>query len=147
MFGPIGREVLGAGLVILLVFAASSHILTFTIAMNVITQHSTCTIVWAAVALVLFFIASIPRTLKNVSYLSVIGMFEQTCEVSKFSNTDHQLYSILLCHSCSYGSHDRLGNRASRSCCSSHRVRSQICIRLFIRCEHRTFSLSAGPRV
>lgn len=75
MFGPIGREILGAALVILLTFVAASHILTFTIAMNVITQHATCTIVWAVVALVLFFVASIPRTLKNVSYLSVIGVF------------------------------------------------------------------------
>ncbi|KAF1352195.1 amino acid transporter [Delphinella strobiligena] len=71
LFGAFGREFFGAALVILLIFAASSHILTFSIALNIISEHTTCTIVWAVVALVVFFCFSIPRTMKRVSYFSI----------------------------------------------------------------------------
>lgn len=73
LLGPIGREVFGAALVILLIFGAASHILTFSIALNVITQHAACTIVWGVVALVVFFLCSVPRTMRRVSYLSIFG--------------------------------------------------------------------------
>lgn len=41
--------------------------------MNTITGHATCTVVWSVVGLVIFFLLSLPRTLKNVSYLSVVA--------------------------------------------------------------------------
>ncbi|KAK4549204.1 hypothetical protein LTR36_007662 [Oleoguttula mirabilis] len=71
LLGPFGREFFGAAQTIFLVFTMGSHLLTFTIAMNAITGHATCTIVWAIVALVVFFICTLPRTLKRVSYLSI----------------------------------------------------------------------------
>lgn len=52
-----------------------SHILTFSIAMNVITGHATCTIVWGVVGSVILWILTLPRTLKKVSYLSIICKF------------------------------------------------------------------------
>lgn len=71
MLGPIGREVFGAAQTIFLIFIMGSHILTFTIAMNAITEHATCTIVWGVVGLVINVILSMPRTLRKVSYLSI----------------------------------------------------------------------------
>ncbi|KAH9819890.1 N amino acid transport system protein, partial [Teratosphaeria destructans] len=71
LLGAWGREILGAAQTIFLVFTMGSHVLTFTIALNAISQHATCTIVWSVVGLVLFLIFSLPRTLKKVSYLSI----------------------------------------------------------------------------
>lgn len=54
------------------IFILGSHLLTFTIAFNAITGHATCTIVWGVVGLCIFFILSLPRTLKKVSYMSIV---------------------------------------------------------------------------
>jgi hypothetical protein len=75
LLGPIGREVGGAAQTIFLIFSMGSHLLIFTIALNAITDHGTCTIVWGVVGLVLFSLLSLPRTMKNVSYLSLICTF------------------------------------------------------------------------
>jgi len=72
LLGPIGGEIFGVAYVIYCIFCMASHLLTFTIAMNVLTQHATCTIVWGIVGLVIFSVLSVPRTLKNVSFLSII---------------------------------------------------------------------------
>lgn len=48
-----------------------SHILTFTIAFNVMTGHATCTIAWGVIGMIVLWIFILPRTLKKVSYLSV----------------------------------------------------------------------------
>jgi hypothetical protein len=75
LLGPIGLEVGGAAQTIFLIFSMGSHILTFTIALNAITDHATCTIVWGIIELVIFFILSLPRTMKNVPYLSIACKF------------------------------------------------------------------------
>lgn len=62
---------LGAAQTIFLIFSMGSHILTFTIAMNAITSHATCTIVWGIIGLVVLWLFTLPRTLKKVSYLSI----------------------------------------------------------------------------
>lgn len=49
----------------------ASHILTFIIAMNKLTGHGTCSIVFGVVGLVLFTLLTIPRTMKNVSFLAI----------------------------------------------------------------------------
>ncbi|KAG9678998.1 amino acid transporter, partial [Aureobasidium melanogenum] len=69
--GAIGREVFGAAQTIFLIFTMASHILTWTICLNTITNSATCTIVWAVIGLVLFFIFDLPRTLKKVSFMSI----------------------------------------------------------------------------
>ncbi|KAF2630025.1 amino acid transporter [Macroventuria anomochaeta] len=71
MWGPFGREFGGAAQTIFLVFVMGSHILTFTIAMNAITENATCSIVWGVVGFVVLWIFTLPRTLKKVSYLSI----------------------------------------------------------------------------
>jgi hypothetical protein len=69
--GPIGREIFGAAQIIFLLFVMGSHILTFTIMLNTITSHGTCTIVFGIVGLIICFIFTLPRELGDVSYMSI----------------------------------------------------------------------------
>ncbi|PYH49809.1 uncharacterized protein BP01DRAFT_331266 [Aspergillus saccharolyticus JOP 1030-1] len=71
LFGSFGREFFGTGQLLLVVFIMASHILTFTVAMNTITSHGTCTIVFGVVGVVISFFLALPRTSANVAYLSV----------------------------------------------------------------------------
>ena len=77
LFAPLGcpgfgREFLGAAQIIFLIFSAASHVLTWTIAFNTMTDHGTCTIVFSVVGFLLFWLFDLPRTLLQVSWLSVI---------------------------------------------------------------------------
>ena len=69
--GAIGREVFGGAQTIFLIFTMASHILTWTICLNTVTDSATCTVVWAVIGLVIFWIFDLPRTLKNVSFMSI----------------------------------------------------------------------------
>lgn len=71
LLGRFGREFMGFAQVIFLIFVMGSHLLTFTVMMNTITEHGTCTIVFGIVGMVLSLALSLPRTLKKVSYLSI----------------------------------------------------------------------------
>ncbi|KAK4943192.1 hypothetical protein LTR10_017216 [Elasticomyces elasticus] len=73
LFGRWGGEILGWGQFLFYVFIMGSHILTFSIMMNAITGHGACTIVWMIVGTILSFICTLPRTLKNLSYYSVVS--------------------------------------------------------------------------
>ncbi|KIX95838.1 uncharacterized protein Z520_08546 [Fonsecaea multimorphosa CBS 102226] len=77
----IGREVLGAAQTIFLIFSMASHILTWTICLNTLTDGAACTIVWGIVGLILFWIFDIPRTLLKVSWLSCASFFSITTAV------------------------------------------------------------------
>ena len=68
--GAFGREFFGTAQIIFLIFLMGSHILTWEIALNEMTGHPVCSIVWGVVGLVILFIFTLPRTLKKVSYLS-----------------------------------------------------------------------------
>lgn len=69
--GRFGREFLGTGQLLFLVFIMGSHLLTFTVMMNTLTNHGTCSIVFGIVGLVISFIFALPRTLRKVSWFSV----------------------------------------------------------------------------
>ncbi|KAL6714821.1 hypothetical protein ACLMJK_007081 [Lecanora helva] len=71
MLGPVGREVFGIAQMLFLVFVMGSHILTFSIMMNVVTEHGTCTIVFGLVGFIVCLIFTMPRTLHKVSYMSI----------------------------------------------------------------------------
>lgn len=73
LMGRLGREIFGAAYVIYCLFFMASHLLTFTIALNVLSHHGTCTIVFGIVGVIVFSILTIPRTLKNVSFLSIVS--------------------------------------------------------------------------
>lgn len=70
----MGREILGAAQILFLVFAMGSHILTFSIMMNTITSHATCTLLFSIVGTIMCLLFTLPRTLQKVSYLA-IGSF------------------------------------------------------------------------
>lgn len=71
LFGRWGGEILGWGQFLFYVFIMGSHILTFSIMLNAITDHGRCTIVWMVVGTILSLGFTLPRTLKNLSYYSV----------------------------------------------------------------------------
>jgi uncharacterized protein YacL len=71
MLGRFGRELLGTAQLLFLIFIMGSHILTFSVMMNTVTDHGTCSIVFGVVGLILSFLLSLPRTLKKVSWLSI----------------------------------------------------------------------------
>ncbi|KAL1997825.1 hypothetical protein VTN02DRAFT_670 [Thermoascus thermophilus] len=73
MMGKIGREILGNAQLLFLIFVMGSHLLTFSVMMNVLTEHGTCTIVFGVVGLVVSFVLALPRTLLKVSWLSIIS--------------------------------------------------------------------------
>jgi hypothetical protein len=70
--GPIGREILGTGQLLFLIFIMGGHILTFTKAMNALTDHGTCTIVFGIVGMVVSFICTLPRTMISITWLAGI---------------------------------------------------------------------------
>ncbi|EIT80970.1 hypothetical protein AO1008_09907 [Aspergillus oryzae 100-8] len=71
LMGPLGRELLFVGQMLFLVFLMASHILTFTVAMNTLTNHGTCSIVFGIVGLIVSLLMSLPRTLAKMSWLSL----------------------------------------------------------------------------
>lgn len=73
MFGSIGREIFGAAQILFLVFVMGSHILTFSIMMNTVTSHGTCTIVFGIVGMIISLVFTLPRTLKKVSYMAIVS--------------------------------------------------------------------------
>lgn len=68
--GPLGRHFVSVIQAMVLIFIMAAHILTFSIILNVLTGHATCTVTFALVGTVLSLILTLPRTLKNVSLFS-----------------------------------------------------------------------------
>ncbi|KXG53236.1 Amino acid transporter, transmembrane [Penicillium griseofulvum] len=73
LMGPFGRELLGIGQLLLLIFLMASNILMFNILMNVLTNHGTCTLVFGVVGLIICFLGALPRTMDKVYWMSVIS--------------------------------------------------------------------------
>lgn len=48
-----------------------SHILTFSIMLNTVTSHGTCTIAFGIVGMIVCLVCTMPRTLKKVSYMAI----------------------------------------------------------------------------
>lgn len=79
LMGRVGREILGIGQLLLLIFLMSSHLLTFTILMNTLTLHGTCTTVFGVIGLFICFLGALPRTMEKVYWMSV------TCKLLKIT--------------------------------------------------------------
>ena len=71
LMGRFGRELLFGGQMLFLIFLMASHLLTFTVAMNTLTSHGTCSIVFGIVGLIVSLLISLPRTLEKMSWLSL----------------------------------------------------------------------------
>lgn len=73
MLGAFGRELFGGAQILFLVFIMGSHVLTFSIMMNTVTGHGTCTIVFAIVGMIISLVLTMPRTLLKVSYMAIVS--------------------------------------------------------------------------
>ncbi|KAI8626311.1 transmembrane amino acid transporter [Xylariaceae sp. FL1651] len=73
LFGPIGREILGGGTVIFAVFATGSQILAGQLALSVLSNERLCTVAFAGIFAIAVTLASFPRTLDSLGWLSVAG--------------------------------------------------------------------------
>jgi amino acid permease len=73
LLGGFGRELLGFGQLFFIIFIMGAHILSFSIAMNAITSHGTCTIVFMVVGTIVSLILTLPRTLGKLSYTCVVS--------------------------------------------------------------------------
>jgi len=56
-----------------LVFVMGAHILSFSIMMNVLTDHATCTIWFTVAGFGISLICTLPRTMKAMSYMSYLS--------------------------------------------------------------------------
>ena len=71
LLGAFGRELFGLGQILFSIFIIGSHIVTFTTMMNTVTDHGTCSIVFSIVGMVICMVLSLPRTIKNMTYVSI----------------------------------------------------------------------------
>ncbi|KAJ5112974.1 Amino acid transporter transmembrane [Penicillium angulare] len=73
LMGRHGSRVLGIAQLLFFVFVMGSHILTFSIMMNALTEHSNCTILYASIGVLVSFVLTLPRRLERLSHLSSIS--------------------------------------------------------------------------
>jgi hypothetical protein len=78
--GRIGREIMSASTILILVFIMAAHILSFAIAMNALTNRATCSVVFSVVGLALSFILGLPRKLETISWISALCNTADTLE-------------------------------------------------------------------
>lgn len=68
--GKLFQEVFGWAQTIFQIFVMGSHLLTWTICLNTLTNSAACTIVWGVVGLAVFWVLNTPRTLRAAGYYS-----------------------------------------------------------------------------
>ncbi|CAI7642546.1 unnamed protein product [Penicillium manginii] len=73
LLGKAGRRVLGFGQLVFFIFVMGSHILTFSIMMNVLSDHSACTMLYSSMGLLISFLLTLPRRLERLSHLSTVS--------------------------------------------------------------------------
>jgi hypothetical protein len=65
LMGRFGRELIGNAQMLFLVFVMGSHVLTFSVMLNTLSEHGACTITFQIVGMIVSFIFTIPWTLKR----------------------------------------------------------------------------------
>ncbi|KAJ5429105.1 Amino acid transporter transmembrane [Penicillium cf. griseofulvum] len=73
LMGRLGRCTLDVAQLIFFVLVMGSHVLTFSIMMNVLTEHRSCTIIFSAVGLLASFMLTLPRRLERLSHISSVS--------------------------------------------------------------------------
>lgn len=66
----LGR-VFGAAAIMSFVFVCAAHLLAFTVMMNVLTEHATCSVLFGLVGTVASVVLSLPKTSKDISWISI----------------------------------------------------------------------------
>ena len=72
-FPKFGQRLGSIGMFFFMVFLMGSHILTWIICWDTITNHAMCNIWWGVIALVVFWALDLKRTLGAVSWLSIVS--------------------------------------------------------------------------
>lgn len=94
--GRLFQEVFGYSQVLFQVFVMAAHLQTWTICLNTLTNSSTCTVVWAAVGLIVFWICNWPRTLKYTSWMSMACEY---CLNARLRASANWTSVLVHCHS------------------------------------------------
>lgn len=104
MSGRIAHEAIAVAQVLVLIFIMGAHIVTFAVAMNAMTNHSTCTIIFSVIGLFVSFVLGLPRTFKNISYFSMFcksrhALMYQRLSLPSYSLPlgDHRRYDCYDC--------------------------------------------------
>ncbi len=78
LLGRFGYELVGAMFTLQLVFLVGSHCLTGTIALQTITEHATCSVVFGVVSAIILLILAIPPSFAELAILGYID-FVSVC--------------------------------------------------------------------
>jgi hypothetical protein len=70
LIGRVERTAIGTAQLAFFVQVTRGHDLTFSIMMNATTKHSTCTVIFSVVGLLVSFLLTFPRRLEKVSPIS-----------------------------------------------------------------------------
>jgi hypothetical protein len=68
--GRFGEELLGIGAALFIVFIMGSHLVTGGHTFNVLTNHAMCTVGFVGLTGLISFVCTLPRTIKNTTWLS-----------------------------------------------------------------------------
>lgn len=71
MWGKWGGELTGIAFVIFLTLANGSHALTGAIALETISDHRGCNLLWSGISAIVLFILALPKTFADQSWLGV----------------------------------------------------------------------------
>ncbi len=71
LFGPVGRELLAGGTVVFAIFATGGQLLAGQIALASLSDGRLCLMLYTGIFAVPTFLASLPRTLDRLSWLSI----------------------------------------------------------------------------
>lgn len=71
LLGRFGQELLGTAQLIFYIFIMGSHILAFSVMMNVLTHNGACTILFGILGFMLSFLLTLPRRLEELSHISI----------------------------------------------------------------------------
>lgn len=104
-------------LIVSAVFVMAAHILSFSIMMNVLTDHATCTIVWTVVGMAVSLLFTMPRTLQGMtgfSYVSsasvLIAVFICMVGVGVKGTHDHVVFNYFNRHTKFYSAFGAVTN-------------------------------------
>lgn len=79
-FGKPGRWIGEFLQTLLLVFIAAAHVVIFSVMLNTLTGHGLCTVAFMAIGALVSFFATLPRTFKANSWLSIFCEYRQTMD-------------------------------------------------------------------
>ncbi|KAF1810290.1 hypothetical protein P152DRAFT_516157 [Eremomyces bilateralis CBS 781.70] len=81
LFGRFGWYLFSIAQLVVFVFIMAAHITSFSIMMNVVTEHGACSILFALTGFGVSFILALPRTLKSQSIFSFVSCVSVTAAV------------------------------------------------------------------